>query len=361
MLLLLYLLSWCPVSLANVAMENPQKIEKDIKQLNQQISRIQQSLSQKVDQRDQISKELSKLEKNISKTAKQVHWLNKERNELKRQLKQKQQRKRELLREKSANEQALSQQVRSAYFSGRQEYIKLLLNQEQPEKLGRLLAYYNYLNKARISNIDKLGATIRELIDVEQVIQQKAEQMEKLHEQQQRELTELNQQKAQRDRFLSNLNQQISSNDARLGNLKENQSQLSELLDGIRHILKQRNLSARNAKFAALKGKLRWPVQGKVINTFRSSSNRIHSNGVVIRANEGDIVTSVHQGRVIFADWLRGFGLLVIVDHGDGYMSLYGHNQSVFKNPGDWIEAGEAIGSVGISGGQLNSGLYFDT
>ena len=154
----------------------------------------------------------------------------------------------------------------------------------------------------------------------------------------------------------------IADTDAKLKSADEDRHHLEKLLQEVVRITGKMQMPASNHPFNKLKGQLPWPTSGKVLHNFGSQrvANKVRWQGVLISAPEGNPVFAVHQGRVVFADYLRGQGLLLIIDHGSGFMSLYAHNQSLFKNLGDWVNAGEQVASVGQSGGQSNSALYFE-
>ncbi|MCG6969720.1 MAG: peptidoglycan DD-metalloendopeptidase family protein [Gammaproteobacteria bacterium] len=255
---------------------------------------------------------------------------------------------------------ALAKQVRSDYLLGKQPYLKLLLNQQQPQKLARTVAYFKYYHRARLANIEQLNHQLDELQQVEQAInttnaQLAQDQQEKLAEKHNLEIR-----RQQRATLLASLNKQFKQKEARLTRLLEDEQRLSALVQQLQSDLSLDSLPKQ--PFAELRGQLRWPVQGPIAVQFGSKRNigQLTWQGVVISSPSGADVRAVSRGRVAFADWFRGFGLLLILDHGNGYMSLYGHNDSLFKEHGDWVEANEVIARVGSGNGQLGSGLYFE-
>lgn len=265
--------------------------------------------------------------------------------------------------ELAAQRGALAAQIRAAYITGRQEYLKILLNQQDPATVGRSLIYYDYFNRARARQIKTLNETLAELARLQQAVLTQTAAVEQLRATEQQEQRTLEQHQQTRNTLLAQLNSAIQDKDHALQTLLADERRLQELLPKL-----QRALAAlgpgpgRRPDFARLKGKLPWPTSGPVVNAFGSPrmGGAMKWQGVLIGAPEGQDVTAVSQGRVVFADWLKGFGLLMIVEHGDGYMSLYGHNQSLTKRTGDWVEAGEVIASVGNSGGRASPGLYFE-
>ena len=248
-------------------------------------------------------------------------------------------------------------------MNGRQEYLKLLLNQQDPAAVSRVMTYYDYFNKARTTRIDKAIQTITKLDQVKVKIENQRLVLNKLKQQQLAEKKQLEESYNERAVVVARLQQELNSKDKQLSQLLEDEQQIQKLLQAIREVMPELlKVPGEAQPFAKLRGKLKWPAQGKIQNIFgkKRKASRVSWNGIVIKAPEGRNVHAVARGRVAYADWLRGYGLLLIIDHGDGYMSLYGHNQSLFKETGDWVEAGEEIASVGNSGGQQQSGLYFE-
>jgi septal ring factor EnvC (AmiA/AmiB activator) len=257
--------------------------------------------------------------------------------------------------------QALARQVRSAYAMGRQERLKILLNQQDPAMVSRVMVYYDYFNRARTRRMEKIARALEKLQQTETEISAEEERLLALQQQELEQQNRLEQNRQVRKEVLTALNADIRSKGTELKNLQLNEKELQALLGRLEKELAD-ILSGQPLRkaFPALKGKMKWPAKGRLAARFGTErSGGLRWDGVLISAPEGREVRAVHHGRVAFADWLRGFGLLVIIDHGNGYMTLYGHNQTLFKETGEWVEAGEPIALVGSSGGRLNSGVYF--
>ncbi len=257
----------------------------------------------------------------------------------------------------------LSEQIRATYMIGRQEYLKILLNQQNPATVGRSLIYYDYFNRARTQHISGLATKLAQLDSLEQAIKQQVGALEKLRTEQFQGKQALENSQQLRLGLLAQLNAEIHSKDQELQRLIEDQQQLEELLPKLQQALMAIPEEPGDREpFNSLKGKLPWPVIGPILNSYGSPrmEGAMKWQGVVIGAREGQQVYAVSHGRVAFADWLRGFGLLLIIDHGDGYMSLYGQNQSLDKTVGDWVETGEIVANVGSSDSDGNPGLYFE-
>ncbi len=343
------------------ASEKKEQAEKELQEVKEKIQSVQRKLSSQRKEYNSATQSLRKTEKRINSAAKILRATQNQISREEKKLASNKVQEKELQKQKVKHQAVLAQQLRSAYSTGRQEYLKLLLNQEHPEKLGRILSYYDYLNRARTDSIKELGETIVELAQVREDIQTAIKELAVLEASQKKEQKRLFSLKEQRKKEVAQLAKSIASQDKKLLNLRENEEELESLLQqmqrALREIFKQQNLEG----LAKVKGKLAWPIKGRLSLNYGERINQgIRSNGIRISTSEGKEVAAVFHGRVIFSDWLRGFGLLVIVDHGKGYMSLYGNNQSLFKEVGDWVEAGEMIATVGQSGGKQSPGLYFE-
>ena len=272
--------------------------------------------------------------------------------------------KRRLQDELDAQSAALGRQLRAAYILGRQDDLKILLNQEDPAQLGRQLVYSDYLNRARMRRIENYSVNLKQLAAVTESIGQQVATLETLQtaQREERQLLELGRQT--RVQLLAGLNSEIGVKNEELTRLLEDERRLQALLPTLQQsaTAHKPKTSGDHTPFATLKGKLPWPSQGRLIAHYDSPrlGEQLKWRGVLIQAAEGTAVRAIAAGRVVFADELRGFGLLVIIDHGDGYMSLYGYNRELHKKSGDRVEAGETIAAVGLNGAEEPAGLYFE-
>ncbi|MEE9265405.1 MAG: peptidoglycan DD-metalloendopeptidase family protein [Gammaproteobacteria bacterium] len=258
---------------------------------------------------------------------------------------------------------SLARYVRAAYATGRQDQFKLLLNQENPATLSRALTYYAYFNRERADRIHALAMDLQKLADIEDSIARDTDRLARLHEQKATARERLADQRQRRRGVIARLARELGDQDARRERLRQDEQTLAKLVAGLARELADIPVDqTRQVPFRTLKGKLPWPSAGKIRHRFGTprGSGDLNWKGVLVTARPGTPVLAISHGRVAFADWLRGFGLLMIIEHGDGYMSLYGHSESLFKDVGDWVEAGELIGKVGDSGGRETSGLYFE-
>ena len=255
----------------------------------------------------------------------------------------------------------LSVQIRSAYRLGSQSRIKLVLNQDDPAHLGRMLAYYDYLNRAQVEKISGLREALTTLDSMQQSIDRELLRIENVQNEQRAVLNELNQQREERNVLLAQLSSQINSEESRLRELEQNRRDLETLLERLSDVLADipADLGSR-VGIANQKGRLPPPAKGPVRHAFgQRRAGGLHWQGWLIGAETGTEVKAVAYGRIAFADWLRGYGLLMIIDHGQGYLSLYGHNESLLHEVGAWVEPGEVISVVGSNPGS-GQGLYFE-
>ena len=334
-----------------------------LENLRQNIDRLKKELGDAKDAKDTAQEKLRTIEIQIGNISHHINGLDQQLKKQTKALKEMQRQRESLLIELSKNKKTFTKQLRAAYVMGRQEYLKLLLNQQDPAALGRILTYYHYFTRARLDRIKDIDQKLVVLNTVQNEIHTQTGTIEKIRSTRLEEKHQLEQTKQQRVEVLANLNKEIQGKDRKLKRMLRDEAQLEQLLRKLQHVLSDIPAKPGNREpFGTQKGKLSWPTPGPIIAKYGSPRNigKLKWQGVVIRSRDGEEVRSISYGRVAFADWLQGFGMLVIVDHGDGYMSLYGYNQSVLKETGDWIEAGEVIATVGNSGGQDNPGLYFE-
>lgn len=255
----------------------------------------------------------------------------------------------------------LGRQLRSAYISGRQERIRLLLNQENPAALGRVMTYYAYLTKQRAALLKIVEQGLARLRRLDRRAEEETGRLVGLERRRQKELARLDTARQDRAAIVAGLERQITSSDRQLAGLQIQEQELQQLMNNLQRALVEFPMVVRDP-FAGKKGSLGWPLKGRLINDFGQprAGGRLRWQGVMLGAARGTEVRAVYHGRVAYADWLPGLGMLMVIEHGDGFLSLYGHNESLYREVGDWVEAGEAIGVVGDSGGNSLSALYFE-
>jgi len=388
-------------ALADERSETLQQLE----QARQDIAELKKLQEQLNQERGGVQKELGRTERELGDLEKQVRELQEELDSREREIRRLDQERQTLQNARDEQQRLIAVQARAAYQNGRQEYLKLLLNQQQPELLSRTLTYYGYLNQARREQLETFDATLRQLAAVDQDLATRRTRLGERKGELERRRERLATLRQERRQVLARLNREYASGTQKLKAREEEQAELGRVLQRIEETLarqareaeaaRQRALAeqrrqqeleeqrqrARTAEpatekpqlssrqeaapdgpFARARGSLPWPVDGRLLAPYgsaRSEDARTRWDGVLIGASAGSPVRAIHGGRVVFADWLRGSGLLVILDHGNGYLSLYGHNESLLKGAGDMVRAGEPIATVGTSGGQDMPALYF--
>ena len=257
---------------------------------------------------------------------------------------------------------ALAALLRSAYALGRNEELKLLLQQNDVAAIARVLAYNRYFQRARVGRIDQLSADLEDLAKVQESIRTKTAELEATRNARAAEGDKLETERSEREKLVEELDSKLKEQGARVAALGKDEKALTSLIEKLRDVFADIPKQLSGAEpFASQRGRLAPPVAGKVVRGFGAvdESGR-KSSGLLLAAKSGTAVHAVSHGRIVFADWLRGYGLMIIVDHGDGYLSLYGCNETLLKDVGDWVNAGETIATSGASGGQKTPGLYFE-
>ena len=335
--------------------------EQELEEVRKRISTLKQSMDESAGSRDRITTELQDAEVEMSEKRIRLKELERERDY---STKRKQELDAQIVdreAELSHETEALAEQVRAAHMSGGQERVKLLLNQRDPATLGRLLRYYEYFNDFRSSNIQVVTGHIDELSVLRSKVAAEEARLAGLTRERYDELTQLNGAQERRQELLVSLRARIANEEQEIEMLAAQEKDLARLIDELTSILSDYPIRSESP-FSEHKGKLTWPVAGTLIHDFGQPrvSDRLKWNGVVLAAQRGREVRAIYHGRVVFSDWLSGLGLLVIVDHGEGYMTLYGYNETTLKSTGDWVAPGDVIATVGDSGGQSRASLYFE-
>lgn len=257
---------------------------------------------------------------------------------------------------------ALAALLRSAYALGRDEELRLLLAQDRIDDVGRMLAYYRYFERARVHEIDGLLKDLAALAQLQAEIERETAALTASRDERAVQAQQLEDERDERRKLLGELETALKDQTVRLAALGKDEKSLLDLLAKLRDIFADIPKHLAGAEpFADLRGHLNWPLRGKVAERFGAVvEGERSSQGVLIAAKSGSEVHAVSHGRVVYADWLRGYGLLLIVDHGEGYLSLYGYNETLLKDVGDWVDAGDIIATSGDSGGRRTAGLYFE-
>jgi septal ring factor EnvC (AmiA/AmiB activator) len=335
--------------------------ERELEQVRDKISELKASMDERAAERDRLASDLQNAEVAIAEKRATVKDLERQRDYSRRRKVEIEAELETREAELRAESDQLAAQVSAAYTSGSQEQLKLLLNQDDPATLGRLMTYYRYLSDYRGDNIAAVNHHIEALAALRGEAAAEASRLESLAASRQAELAALDGAQQDRQALLASLKARIAETGSEVERLAAQEKDLARLIAELTSILSDYPITSEE-QFSAYKGRLTWPVAGSLIHDFGQprAGGGVKWNGVVLAAPRGRDVRSIYHGRVVFADWLSGMGLLVIVDHGEGYLSLYGYNETTLKSAGDWVAPGDVIATVGDSGGRPQTGLYFE-
>jgi len=336
------------------------RAEQQLESVKSEIERITREVSAEQVERDRLTRELKSAELSLGKAREALLEVRRERAEgaARRAALAAEKRTRE--KDLDDNRAALAGQMRAAYLIGQQEPLKLLLNQKDPTLAGRMFVYYSYFGRARAGQIRLIEDDVQRLAELDSELEAEDARLAELEKQQRAQLSELEQAHEKRTLVLANLEAQTHSRAQSLERLRTQQAGLERLVRELRAAIERYPVEGNDA-FTRLRGKLAWPVSGQLLARFGDArAGGVRWDGVLVATERGAPVKAVCQGRVIYADWLPGLGLLAIVDHGDGYLSLYGHNDRLLKAVGEHVDAGDTIAAAGDSGGSPRPELYFE-
>jgi murein hydrolase activator len=330
--------------------------------LRDQIARIARQVSRGQAERDRLTRQLRDTEQSVGKAQAALEDLRQQRQTGAAQRAQLEAQKRRREADLANARSMLAGQLRAAYLTGREEPLKLLLNQKDPAQAGRMFVYYSYFGRARATQIRSIEADLQKIAQLDGQLQAQDAKLAGLQQTQQAQVSALEQARSQRMQVLASISAQTQTRAERLTRLRRQQSDLESLLAQLRRAtasLPQQELG--NSPFARLRGKLFRPVAGSIIEGYgEERAGGLRWQGDLFATQRNAPVHAVSQGRVVYADWLAGLGLLIIIDHGDGYMSLYGHNARLYESVGQHVAAGQTIAQAGDSGGGARPELYFE-
>ncbi|MEA2119196.1 murein hydrolase activator EnvC family protein [Halovibrio sp. HP20-50] len=344
---------------ASFAQRDESAARQQLDAIGQEIESVAQRLSATGQARDSAERELEAVETELAKTHQRLDTLQAERRQLNDETAQLREHRDRLENERADQYAALGQQLSALYRLGPTPQLKLLLNQGDPAELDRMQAYMNRLSKARNRRLNAIARLDNALADTQNELRERQARLDTLADELEKQSALLAERTTERRGVVANLDDRYGSEEDRLADLNQSREEAERVL---------RNIQAEMAKLAeptptthivSTQGDLPWPVQGSISSSFHHRDG-VHYNGIVIQANQGTPVTAVHAGRVVFADWMRGFGNLLIIDHGDQIMTLHAHLQQFSVRPGQQINRGDEIGRVGVSGGQTRAALYFE-
>lgn len=329
-----------------------------LKRITHKIASIKNSLTLDHNKRNKLQGDLKKVETNSSRISKRLYKTKKnlrEQQDLLQSLKTNQEKYESQLK---TEQTLLEQQILTAYMLGRQSYLKLLLNQENSSQVSRFLMYYHYINESRLQVILNIQDTLEQIQNNQEAIEKQYNVLKTLQVKQKTQKQQLAEEQKNRLHLLSILNKNIQSKQQRLDTLNKNKTRLKKMIERIA----QAKVNFPKANFTKLHKRLHWPTNGKVVPLFGTQieKSELRWGGVLIKAKEGQPIHAIADGKVVFAKWLQGYGLLLIVNHGNGFMTLYGRNHVLYKKVGDVVHPGDLIASVGQTGGYKSPALYFE-
>ena len=340
--------------------QDAKKTEVQLKALKTEIEKVASQVRNDKAAKDRLARELRTAEMSVSDVRRSLDDLREQRadNARRRAALAEDRRKRQA--DLAKERDGLAGQLRAAYLIGSEEPLKLLLNQKDPARAGRMFAYYSYFGRARADTIAGINTKLADLDRLDHDIAAADERLAGIEAQRKAELGKLDNARAQRGKVLASLQVESKERAESLERMKREQGALEKLLNELKRAI-QRFPPDNNTEFGRLRGRLAWPVEGRLVARFgETRGGTVKWDGVLLSVERGVPVRAVYSGRVVYADWLPGLGLLTIVDHGDGYLSLYGHNDRLYKAAGERVAAGEPIAAAGDSGGRSRPELYFE-
>jgi septal ring factor EnvC (AmiA/AmiB activator) len=340
----------------------PAQKEAELRKVNARIEKVRKAVNEDIEKRDKLSAQLRDAELDAQGARRKLEETRAQRIASEARLEDLERERAGREKELAAERGALAGELRTAYVNGREEQLKLLLNQQDPAAFGRMLTYYGYFGRARAERIGSIRDKLEHLALLREKIAAEGQRLKDLEARQEQELAALRGAQQKRSQAVAAIESQIKTRGGEIKRLQSQAKGLEKLIADLRKALQSAPV-AKQAPFEPLRGKLPWPVQqGKVLARFGQSraGGSLKWQGMLIGTDRGARVRAPFAGRVAYADWLPGMGLMIVLDHGGGYLSLYGHNEEVFKKVGDPVAAGDVIGAVGDTGGHNQPALYFE-
>ena len=383
---------------ASKSERKPAKPKEKLDSIHERIESLKKELNTTKEAHADVADALKKSEKAISESNRKLFELRQEQNKHSERLEVLQSQKSNLETTIEGQKRLLAQQLYQQYLHGRESYLQIILQEKDPSAASRQVQYFGYVSKARSQLIASTKSNLNQVAKLNEETSQALKEVVTLKGKQEAERKNLETQKTARGKVLQELAGKIQSQSKEIEKLKRDERNLSELVERLARAAAEKQANQAKAKpqeqasnkpseetsnrptqmlgrnetlpsssfggvsFGELRGKLNLPVRGEITNRFGSAreDTGVTWKGLFIKSAEGNEVKSIANGRVVFADWMRGFGNLMIIDHGDGYMSLYGNNQALLRKMGDTVKGGDTIASVGNSGGNSTSGLYYE-
>ncbi|MCC5884584.1 MAG: peptidoglycan DD-metalloendopeptidase family protein [Halomonas sp.] len=346
-------------SAAAMAQPSEREARERIDAIGSEIQAVNRRLGETREAQDEATRELRQVETSLAETHGRLDSIQAERRRLDAEVAALESARDELNVERAEQVEMLNAQLDALYRLGLTPQLKLLLNQDDPARLDRLQTYLNHLARARNERLDEIARLDAELAENRRERQARGEQLDSLADELATRSSELAERVADRERLVAELSGRYSDEQSRLASLNRDRSEAERVLERVREELARLQRPPPSTAIERTRGDLPWPVQGNVTSSYRRGDG-VHYNGILIEAREGTTVNAVHAGRVVFADWMRGFGNLLIIDHGDNVMTLYAHLQRFNAEVGQAISRGDSLGTVGNSGGHTSPALYFE-
>lgn len=333
--------------------------QSDLESIQQQIKNKQGQINQQLEAAKKLQGNLKVVELQIAKSATELSKTEILLNDNQENLEKLQEEKKGYLISLEKQKLVLAKQIRSAYMTGNYDFAKMLLNQQDAANFERTITYYQYLNKARKLQINNFNLLVKDLQKVNAKLIDNQSDLEQLKDKQLEQQQILKANQTEREKTLVAMKNAIESEEVKIAQLQVNEKNLLEALIRAQQEVDKLDLTLNGLN--DFKGRLLMPAEGNLRKMFgRFRQGQIKWKGVVINGTAGNFVVAIHHAKVLYSDWLRGFGLVTVLDHGNGFMSLYGHNQALLKQAGEVVQAGEAIALLGQSGGQSRPNLYFE-
>ncbi len=344
--------------------EEGKVIEKkaELTELKRKISVLQEVMQERQSKLQKEDAALKDVDLRIGEINSNLRDLGRRKQDLHTELSDLQTKKKEIATSLQGEQQVLTQQLRSAYVSGHEEYIKLIMNQQDPAVVSRILVYYRYLTESRVRTINRINQRLDQLKTLESNIQLRSTELKDLINLQRDRRRSLKLAYLEQKKAVLALRNELAGNQQQIKRMYNDEQALLRLIKKLREIIDELLDEERTGtSFQGLRGRLKLPVEADIVVRFgaRRQIGNMRWKGIILAGKLGSDVHAVYQGRVVYADWMRGFGLLLIIDHGDSYLSLYGYNESILVEEGDWVATGQTVASMGKSGGSSKPGLYF--
>jgi len=353
-----FLLAAAPAAADRRLEQNAEQLEK----LRSRIQAVEKTLEQDRSRRDALGGQIQDAERRYVELGATLGGLRDKIAEQSARRRRTEQQRREAEATLTRQKQSLAAQLRASYMIGQRGQAKLALNQDHTQRLARVTTYYDYLNRARARRIEKILDQVQALAALSAKLKQETAELDVTRSRHEGTLAALEALRSERAGMLGALHERITGEEEELHQLQADEKQLSRLLRELRKTLPDLPANLGAKAFGKLKGKLPWPLRGRLLANYGQpkSGGRLRWNGLWIAAAEGAAVKAVAPGRVAYVGWMHRYGLIAVLEHEGGYYTLYGHNQSVAVDVGDWVQPGDVISSVGNTGGHEKNGLYFE-